>query len=114
MYVIQLLLPRTTRAGAAVTDADFALTRAELAHAFDGVTAYLRSPAQGVWTAPDGRVERDEMIMVEVLAERFDRAWWYEYSLKLAGRFDQESIHIRALPAEIPQSDGKLGRRPQM
>ena len=42
-----------------VQDASFARTRAELVEAFDGVTAYLRSPAQGLWTAPDGSGERE-------------------------------------------------------
>jgi len=85
-----------------VTDVDFAQTRAELVEAFDGVTAYLRSPAQGAWTAPDGRVERDEMVMVEVLVETFDRSWWRAYAERLTKRFRQEAIHIRALPAETP------------
>ena len=101
MYLIQILLPRTTD-GKPVADSDFARTRAELIETFDGVTAYLRSPAQGAWTAPDGRVERDEMVMVEVLAETFDRDWWRTYAQTLAVRFRQEAIHIRALAADTP------------
>ena len=85
-----------------MTATEFALTRAELVEAFSGVTAYLRSPAQGAWTAPDGRIERDEMVMVEVLVDDFDRAWWKAYAATLATRFDQASIHIRALAAETP------------
>lgn len=103
MHLVQILLPRTQREeGVAVMTADFAATRAELVEAFDGVTAYLRSPAQGVWTAPDGHVERDEMVMVEVLVDHFDRDWWRAYAARLATRFHQESIHIRSLPAETP------------
>jgi hypothetical protein len=102
VYLIQILLPRTGRGGEPPIDSAFAETRAELVAAFDGVTAYLRSPAQGLWTAPDGRVERDDMMMVEVLAESFDREWWRAYAATLAGRFRQEEIHIRALPAETP------------
>ena len=85
-----------------VSDADFARTRAELVKEFDGVTAYLRSPAQGAWIAPDGRVERDEVVMVEVLVETFDRAWWRTYERTLAARFQQDVIHSRALPADTP------------
>ena len=99
MYLIQVLLPRTSDKD---NDARFAHTRAELVEAFDGVTAYLRSPAQGAWTAPDGRVERDDVVMVEVLIETFDRDWWRAYAGKLARRFDQEAIHIRALHADTP------------
>jgi hypothetical protein len=100
VYLIQILLPRVS--GPRTNDAEFAQTRAELVEAFEGVTAYLRGPAQGAWTAPDGRVERDEMVMVEVLAPSFDREWWRAYGGALAKRFDQEAIHIRALPAETP------------
>jgi hypothetical protein len=100
VYLIQILLPRTP--GPRNQDAQFAQTRAELVEAFDGVTAYLRAPAQGAWTAPDGRVERDEMVMVEVLAPSFDRQWWRAYAATLAERFDQEEIHIRAIAAETP------------
>ena len=102
MYLIQLLLPRVGVKGGIAGDSEFALTRAELLDAFDGVTAYLRSPAQGAWTAPDGAVERDEVVMVEVLTDAFDRAWWRAYAARLARRFDQEEIHVRALVAETP------------
>ena len=103
MYLIQILLPRRTPGKAdRATDGKFAQTRAELVEAFDGVTAYVRSPAVGVWTAPDGRVERDEIVMVEVLTQTFDRSWWRAYAGKLADRFVQDTIHIRALPAETP------------
>ena len=101
MYLIQLLLPTRGRGGV-VDDAAFARTREELVDAFDGVTAYTRSPAQGVWVASDGDRERDDVVMVEVLTAEFDRAWWRAFGEKLAQRFDQDEIHIRALPAETP------------
>jgi hypothetical protein len=106
MYLIQMLLPRQGADGKPVADAEFARTRAELIDVFEGVTAYARSPAQGAWTAPDGRVERDDVIMVEVLAPAFDRTWWRDYSRTLARRFRQEAMHIRALPAETPEDTG--------
>lgn len=100
MHLIQILLPR--KSGDPASDGRFAATRAELVEKFDGVTAYVRAPAQGSWVAPDGRVERDDVVMVEVLAGAFDRAWWRAYATTLAQRFGEEAIHIRALPAEVP------------
>jgi hypothetical protein len=102
VYLIQILLPRPSGGDRSGSDSALARTRVELVEAFDGVTAYLRSPAMGAWTAPDGRVERDNVVMVEVLTETFDRAWWRAYAQTLAQRFDQEEIHIRALPAVTP------------
>ncbi len=98
--LIQLLLPTT---GAAGTEglAPLAETRRELTNRFKGVTAYLRSPAKGSWIGPDGHTEQDDVVMVEVVTDTFDRAWWRTYTARLAGRFRQESIHLRALSAEL-------------
>jgi hypothetical protein len=73
---------------------------------FKGLTAYVRSPAAGLWTAPDGRTERDDVVMVEVVTDRFDRAWWRAYSATLAERFEQEVIHVRALPVDVLDEQG--------
>jgi len=100
MVLIQLLLPTS---GAANVDglAPLAETRQELAERFNGLTAYLRSPAQGWWTAPDGHAEQDDVVMVEVVTDTFDRAWWRTYAATLAQRFCQEHIHVRALSVEL-------------
>lgn len=99
MYLIQLLLPVT---GNPDDVASFSMTREELADRFGGVTAYSRSPAQGIWISPQGDKERDSVLMVEVFTETFDRAWWQAYQKTLASRFHQEEIHVRALPADVP------------
>ena len=109
MVLIQLLLPTTFAEGTAPQDASAALaeTRRELAETFDGLTAYLRSPAKGVWTAPDGRAQQDDVVMVEVVTDRFDRAWWRAYADTLAARFRQEVIHVRAIPIELLDEEAK-------
>jgi hypothetical protein len=76
-------------------------TARELRDAFGGLTAYTRAPAKGLWTAPDGRSEQDQVVMIEVVTERFDKAWWRQYSSTLATRFSQEAIHVRALPIQM-------------
>ena len=100
MVLIQLLLPVSSAAGAD-GPAPLAETRQELAERFHGLTAYLRSPAKGWWTAPDGRAEHDDVVMVEVVTDVFDRAWWRAYAATLAARFGQESIHLRAVPVDM-------------
>jgi hypothetical protein len=100
MVLIQLLLP-TNGAAAADGLGPLAQTRRELAERFSGLTAYLRSPAKGLWTAPDGHTEQDDVVMVEVVTETFDRAWWRAYVATLAARFEQESIHVRAVPVDL-------------
>ena len=76
--------------------APLAETRRELTARFKGLTAYIRSPAKGSWTGPDGHVEQDDVVMVEVVTEIFDRIWWRQYAAMLAVRFDQASIQLRA------------------
>ena len=109
MVLIQLLLPTTFPNGTASQDATAALadTRRKLAERFDGLTAYLRSPAKGVWTAPDGHAEHDDVVMVEVVTDRFDRLWWRTYADRLATRFRQEIVHVRAMPIELLDEDAK-------
>ena len=100
MVLIQLLLP--TGAGGNPAMTALAETRRELVDRFKGVTAYVRSPAKGLWTAPDGHTEADDVVMVEVVTDTFDRSWWRTYSATLAKRFAQDRIHVRALPVEMP------------
>jgi hypothetical protein len=100
MVLIQLLLPAIVPAGG---DAATLLgeTRRELADRFNGVTAYVRSPAKGLWTGPDGHMEADDVVMVEVVTAAFDRPWWRTYTTMLARRFAQDTIHVRALAIEL-------------
>ena len=106
MVLIQLLWPTS---GAVNADglAPLAETRRELAERFNGLTAYLRSPAKGWWTAPDGHAEQDDVVMVEVVTDTFDRAWWRTYVAMLAARFCQHSIHLRAVPVDMLDEDNR-------
>ena len=101
MVLIQLLLPTNTPTQPGRSESPLGQTGRELAEKFHGLTAYMRSPARGVWTAPDGRAEEDDVVMVEVVTETFDRQWWRTYSATLAKRFQQEAIHIRAMSIEM-------------
>ena len=103
MVLIQLLLPAPAQASggeAAVAD-----TRRELVDAFGGLTAYVRTAAEGVWTSPAGDRERDVLVMVEVVAPGFDRPWWRAYAAQLATRFGQQTVHVRAMPIELLDPD---------
>jgi hypothetical protein len=100
MHLVQILLPMFTNDGDRIDPAKLAEVRRELTDRFGGVTAYQRAPATGLWRSPDGDVDRDDMIMVEVVVETLDRAWWAAYRRDLERRFDQEAIHARAVAVE--------------
>jgi hypothetical protein len=105
VYLIQLLLPTSEIPAGPTSPEHVAQTRRELVEAFGGVTAYQRTPAVGVWTSPHGSRERDEVVMVEVVAPQFDRAWWRDYADRLAERFAQAAIHVRAIQIEMLDPD---------
>lgn len=103
MFVIQVLLPAgpAERAAASQPQSALALTYAELAARFNGMTAYIRAQARE-WTSPRPEAESDDVVMVEVVTPFFDREWWTMYAEGLAQRFDQTSIRVRAMTIETP------------
>lgn len=71
----------------------------ELTRVFGGVTAFLRSPAQGRW-ADDGEVVADDIVIFEVMAADLDRDWWSRMRQRLEDALGQREILIRAHPIE--------------
>jgi hypothetical protein len=100
MQLVQLFLPVRAEGGAPFAKSLFDAVRGELAGRFGGVTAYLRSPAVGLWEDEDGGCVRDEVILIEVMVESLDRDWWQGYRRELERRFAQDEILLRASPVE--------------
>jgi hypothetical protein len=96
MHLVQLLLPLYDNEGRRFAAGDFDRVRDELAEAFGGVTAFRRSPAEGVWKESDGEVTQDRVVVFEVMADALDRAWWSKYRAELERCFRQDVIVIRA------------------
>jgi hypothetical protein len=100
VHLVQILLPVFDANGVRSGDEQFVAVRRELTGRFGGVTAYLRSPASGLWVRDDGAVDRDDVVMVEVMVERIDRAWWRDYRKSLEQAFRQDVIVVRAFAIE--------------
>jgi hypothetical protein len=99
MHLVQLLLPLHDNNGRQFSAADYSEVRKELTDHFGGVTAFVRSPAVGLWKESPDQVNHDEVIMFEVLTERLDKDWWAGYRKQLQHRFHQDEVMIWA--AEI-------------
>ncbi|HWT00650.1 MAG TPA: hypothetical protein VN256_10410 [Pyrinomonadaceae bacterium] len=99
MHLIQLLLPLYDNEKRPFAREHLDRVRAELTEGFGGVTAFRRSPAEGVWK-DGGEISRDEIIIFEVMAEQLDRTWWADYRADLEKRFRQEELIIRATETE--------------
>lgn len=96
MHLIQLLLPLHDNHKQAFPTAYLNEVRADLTNRFGGVTAFVRSPAVGLWKENSEDTNRDEVVMFEVLSEQLDKDWWANYREQLQERFRQEEILVWA------------------
>jgi hypothetical protein len=95
MHLIQLLLPLHDNEGQDFPSEYFDKVRKDLTDRFGGVTAFVRSPAVGLWKEANG-VSRDEVVMFEVMSAELDTAWWFGYRTELQKRFRQDEVLVWA------------------
>jgi hypothetical protein len=95
VFVVELFLPLETSAGKPVSPATFERIKSELTDRFGGVTAFLRSPADGAWKPAEGSVVHDQVVIFEVMVSDVDTAWWHRYRKTLEIELEQERILAR-------------------
>jgi hypothetical protein len=100
--LVQLLLPLADNEGRPFAPELYADLRCTLVARFGGATAYTRAPAEGVWAPPGGDVAHDRVVLVEVMDDDYDPAWWRACRTTLERVMRQQSIVVRALPVEQP------------
>ena len=71
MHLFQILLPRADNSGTPFSRSQFDRLKEELARRFDGVTAYLQAPAEGLWRQGE-ESSFDEIVIFEVMTEELD------------------------------------------
>ena len=96
MHLVQMLLPVYDKAGVRFPQAHYDAVAKELTERFGGLTAYVRAPAAGLWQADEGRTQRDDIVVYEVMAERLEPDWWARYRRELERRFAQDELVVRA------------------
>jgi len=94
-YLVEILLPITGDDGRLVLER----VRNELTDAFGDVTMHANAPAEGLWKN-EGDVDRDRIVVVEVMTDKLDRQWWEAYRRELETRLGQDEIVIRAAQVE--------------
>ena len=99
MNLVEILLPLYDNEGRRFGSGEYDRVSEELAARFGGVTAFRRSPAEGVWRE-GGEESRDRVVIFEVMAGELDRTWWREYREGLERRFRQEKMVVRATEFE--------------
>lgn len=96
MYLIRILLPLADNEKKRFPVEYFSAVRHTLTERFGGVTAFLRSPAVGLWKEDTDEVSGDDVVMFEVLADQLDKDWWAKYRLELEKKFRQEELLVWA------------------
>jgi hypothetical protein len=94
MYLIQIFLPQYDNAGKAFSTEAFDQVQALLVEKYGGVTAYVRSPAIGMWKENETKNVRDDIFIYEVMTEQIDYHWWR-----------------RAMPTIQAGRNGRAGKR---
>lgn len=94
MHLFQILLPSTDNAGKPFPSEDFDRVKEELAQRFNGVTAYVHAPAEGLQKR--GRASSSEDILVfEVMTDSLDRQEWEVRRKEYERQFRQDRVVIR-------------------
>jgi len=60
----------------------------------------MRSPALGLWKKPKSRMDRDDIVVFEVMARTAARTSWDARRRRLQARFHQREIVVRAISFE--------------
>ncbi len=96
MYLIQLLLPLKDNDKRPFPSEYFDSVRSTLTERFGGVTAFLRSPAVGIWKENEAELSHDEVVMFEVISSELDEEWWTAYRIELQKKFSQDELLVWA------------------
>ena len=100
MRVVEIFLPVYDNHGQRFSKAAHNRVKEELYAKFSGLTAYTRSPAEGIWRRGHAR-SRDAIMIYEIMVKRFNRQWWRLYRKDLEKRFRQDSVVIRSFIMEL-------------
>lgn len=101
MHLIQILVPVFDNQGQRFERNKFEGVRERLMERFGGLTAFIQSPALGLWKdSHSGTTAHDDMILLEVMVDTVDRDWWSAYRRELETIFRQDEIVVRAIACQ--------------
>lgn len=93
--LVQILLPLSDNEGKPFPSSVFEALKDELTNEFDGVTAFLQSPAEGRWTGNRAGSKDEEIVIFEVMVRDLDIVDWNKRRSDLEARFRQDRVIIR-------------------
>jgi hypothetical protein len=96
MHLIEILLPVADNHGRPFDQQRFDELGDVLTEKFGGLTSFARAPARGYWRPDSQSTHVEDVVVIEVMADEVDEAWWSELRQKLELSFEQTEIVIRS------------------
>jgi inorganic pyrophosphatase len=99
--LVEIFLPLYDGNGDAFPEKLYTELRTGLTAAFGGLTEYSRNPAKGVWKPGEGKTQKDELLVFEVMCAEINADFWDKLKLRLLKIFKQDSLIIRCSKIEL-------------
>jgi hypothetical protein len=90
MYLIQMPLPVFNNSGRKFPTRYFRAIKELFTARFNGLTASNRAPAEGL-LQKKGTVQRDDIIVFEVMVVRLETKWWQAFKVTMEKQFQQDT-----------------------
>lgn len=94
--VFEIFIPLQDQDGKDFPEKYYNALRKLLLEKFGGVTVYHRSPVTGIWDSSDSGVDKDKLVIFEVMAVTGDDEFWNKLKRDLEKQFQQSEILIRS------------------
>ena len=100
LFVLLILLPRAENGANPFAGQEFDPWKQAPARRFEGITAYLQAPAEGIWRGST-QAGRDDIFIFEVMTEEVDLPDWRRRQAELERRFRQEKVIVRYVRMDL-------------
>jgi inorganic pyrophosphatase len=95
--LIQIFLPVVDENGSPFPNRFFVQVKNKLSEKFDGLSVYTHALAEGYWKNERSSLEKDKLLVYEVMANEVDLNYWKNFRTSLEKQFKQELIVVRCL-----------------
>jgi hypothetical protein len=101
MYLLQIFLPLKNNHGIDFPAEHYTQLTGYLTEKYQGLTAYTRSPAIGLWKQDKSKTVKDEIVIFEVMTNNLNVAELKLLKEDLEKKFKQQEIVIRSFTIEM-------------
>jgi inorganic pyrophosphatase len=99
--LIQLFLPVESNDGKPFPKQYFDRVKESLIKKFNGVSMFVNSPVNGMWEDQDKDIQKDKLVVYEVMADMIELSYWEKYKKDLEKQFKQDVIVVRCLDVSL-------------